>query len=178
MPVDLRLDLTGGSYLLTDLKTSPQHLGGVLDVNNRYTKETSFLTPDALERLIAGAHTAIVAERMGAIVETSAFLIAYDQDGEYDSPNFLWFRERYARFLYIDRVVVDATAQGQGWGRRLYAHLIAVARACGHERILAEINIDPPNSGSLAFHDRIGFIPVGERNLPNGKSVRYVALEL
>jgi uncharacterized protein len=33
-------------------------------------------------------------------------MLAFDQDADYDSPNFLWFRERLARFVYADRVVV------------------------------------------------------------------------
>ena len=107
-----------------------------------------------------------------------AFLIAFDEDGDYDSQNFLWFRERFARFLYIDRVVVDAAAQGQGWGRRLYAELVETAIASGHDRIFAEIIIQPPNPGSLAFHERLGFAAVGERALSSDKVVRYVTLEL
>jgi predicted GNAT superfamily acetyltransferase len=113
-----------------------------------------------------------------AAPDAEAFLIAFDQDGDYDSPNFLWFRERFARFLYIDRVVVAAAAQGQGWGRKLYAKLIETAKASGHDRIVAEINIQPPNPVSLAFHERLGFAAVGERALSLDKVVRYVALEV
>ncbi|HWU48826.1 MAG TPA: GNAT family N-acetyltransferase [Asticcacaulis sp.] len=155
-----------------DLKSCPDLITAASALNNRFAQETSFLSEAAFADLVAGARVALAAPDAGA------FLIAFDQDGDYDSPNFLWFRERFARFLYIDRVVVAAAAQGQGWGSRLYAELIQTAKTLGHERIVAEINIQPPNPGSLAFHERLGFSSVGERALSSDKVVRYVALEV
>lgn len=160
-----------------DLKAQSDHahadlIAAASALNNRFAQETSFLSEGAFADLVAGARVAL------ASPDAEAFLIAFDQDGDYDSPNFLWFRERFTRFLYIDRVVVDAAAQGQGWGRRLYGRLMETAKALGHDRIVAEINLDPPNPGSLAFHERLGFAAVGERALSSDKVVRYVALEL
>ena len=43
-----------------------------------------------------------------------AFLLAFDQSAQYDSPNFLWFRSRYPRFVYVDRIVVVSSARGRG----------------------------------------------------------------
>ncbi|MGN6424988.1 MAG: GNAT family N-acetyltransferase [Asticcacaulis sp.] len=155
-----------------DLKACADLIPAASALNNRFAQETSYLTDAAFVALVEGATLALAAPG------GEAFLIAFDQDGDYDSPNFLWFRERFARFLYIDRVVVAAAAQGQGWGRRLYAELIETAKALGHDRIVAEINIQPPNPGSLAFHERLGFAAVGERALSLDKVVRYVALEV
>jgi predicted GNAT superfamily acetyltransferase len=45
---------------------------------------------------------------------TEAFIIALDQNAEYANPNFSWFRARYGRFVYVDRVVTAAAARG--WG--------------------------------------------------------------
>jgi predicted GNAT superfamily acetyltransferase len=155
-----------------DLKSRPDLITAASALNNRFAQETSFLSEAAFADLMVGASVALAAP------DAEAFLIAFDQDGDYDSPNFLWFRERFARFLYIDRVVVAAAVQGQGWGRRLYERLIETAKASGHDRIVAEINIQPPNPGSLAFHERLGFAAVGERALSSDKVVRYVALEV
>ena len=80
----------------------------LLSLNNAHEVELSFLTADRLRRL---AEEAFVAARIGAV---EAFLIAFDQDAEYDSPNFLWFRSRLARFVYVDRVVVAVGARGRG----------------------------------------------------------------
>jgi predicted GNAT superfamily acetyltransferase len=58
-------------------------------------------------------------------IERDAFLIAFNQDSLYDSPNFLWLRERYADFVYVDRIVVAGKARAKGLGRALYEHVIA-----------------------------------------------------
>ena len=41
--------------------------------------------------------------------------------------------------------------------------------------LCCEVNLVPPNPGSLAFHDRLGFAACGEGDDPrNGKRVRYL----
>ncbi len=104
-----------------------------------------------------------------------AFLLAFDEKPADISPNFDWFAARYADFVYIDRVVVAASAHGQGLGKALYERLFDEAKAAGFRRIACEVNLDPPNPGSLAFHERMGFEVVGEARLENGKTVRYFA---
>ena len=66
-----------------------------------------------------------------------ALLLTFDQAADYDSPNFLWFRERYPAFVYVDRVVVADSARGRGLARALYDDLFAAALdggASGDER--------------------------------------------
>ena len=48
--------------------------------------------------------------------EVAAFLIAFAPDSAYDSENFRWFVERYASFIYIDRIAVDSRFRGRGLG--------------------------------------------------------------
>jgi predicted GNAT superfamily acetyltransferase len=60
-----------------------------------------------------------------------AFLLAFAPGAHYDSPNYRWFEARGGRFLYIDRIVVAASAQGKGCGRQLYAALFDYAREAG-----------------------------------------------
>ncbi len=87
----------------------------------------------------------------------SAFLLAFDEGAEYDSPNYLWFRRRYPRFVYVDRVAVAQAARGRGHARRLYADLMARAAAADHDVVVCEVNSDPPNPASDAFHATLGF---------------------
>ncbi len=104
-----------------------------------------------------------------------AFLLAFDQHAGYASPNFVWFRQRYERFVYVDRVAVAAAARGRGHARRLYADLLRHARAAGHVRIACEVNSDPPNPASAALHASLGFAEVGRGVSPDGaKTVRYL----
>jgi uncharacterized protein len=113
------------------------------------------------------------------IANARAFLIAFDQNAAYDSANYLWFRQRLPRFVYVDRIVVAANHRGQGLARRLYEDLFERARAAGHQWIACEVNIEPPNPGSDAFHARLGFNEIGRATLAhNGKTVRYLTRRL
>ncbi|MEM7212270.1 MAG: GNAT family N-acetyltransferase, partial [Pseudomonadota bacterium] len=110
------------------------------------------------------------------VAESQAgFVICFDQDAKYDSPNFLWFRERYERFLYVDRIAVDATTGLKGVGSALYDAVAYWAAQAAYPLICAEVNTDPPNPGSLAFHAKRGFEAAGDAYLEGrGKSVRYL----
>ncbi|MCE3290444.1 MAG: GCN5-related N-acetyltransferase [Caulobacter sp.] len=155
-----------------ELRADPGLREALLALNNAHAVELSLLDAAGLERLVAAA---FAARRIGL---ADALLIAFDQDADYDSPNFLWFRERYGRFVYVDRVVTAAAARGRGLAGRLYRDLVEQARAAGHARIVCEVNSDPPNPASEAFHRGFGFRPVGEARLANGKTVTYLALDL
>ena len=145
----------------------------VLVLNNEHAEELSWLEAERLSELISQA---FYARRTGNV---EAFLLAFDQNADYDSPNFLWFKARYPRFVYVDRIVVAASTRGKGYARRLYEDLFAVASCSGHETIVCEVNSDPPNPASDAFHAALGFSEVGEAAIHGGKkSVRYFARPL
>ncbi len=149
---------------------SDQSSSALNALNNAFAQETSFLEAADWGRLTGMARF--------AFATPDAFIIAFDQDADYDSPNFLWFRDRYERFVYIDRVVVAASAHGQGLGRALYEKLFEAAKAAGYPCLMAEVNVNPPNPGSLAFHDKMGFEAVGEIEFSPEKAVRYFARTL
>jgi uncharacterized protein len=145
----------------------------VLALNNEHAKELSWLDAD---RLVALAGQAFLARRISAV---DAFLLAFDQDADYDSPNFLWFRSRYPRFVYVDRIVVALSARGRGHARRLYDDVFQHALRAGHERVVCEVNREPPNPASDAFHAALGFSEVGLAAIHGGsKTVRYLVREL
>jgi predicted GNAT superfamily acetyltransferase len=145
----------------------------LLALNNAHARELSWLEPDGLLRLL---REAFLACRIG---RADAWLLAFDQDADYDSPNFLWFRSRYSRFVYVDRVVVAPAARGLGYGRRLYGEVFQRAEAAGHERVVCEANSNPPNLASDAFHAALGFVEVGTGSIHGGaKAVRYFSRTL
>lgn len=142
----------------------------VLALNNKHAEELSWLEQGELSHLVAQAFHA---PRIG---DLEAFLIAFDQNADYDSPNFLWFKARYPRFVYVDRILVAPEARGRGHARSLYDDLFDRAKRAGHDVIVCEINSDPPNPVSEAFHAALGFSYVGEAVIHGGKkAVRYYA---
>ncbi len=140
----------------------------MLALNNVHAEQTSLLDAGRLDRMLDAA---FLVDVVGGL---DAFLIAFDQDAAYDSPNFLWLRARHPRFVYVDRIVTAPAARGRGHAARLYGNLFARARAAGHDQVLCEVNRDPPNPGSDAFHARMGFGEIGRAVLPSGKTVRYL----
>ena len=144
----------------------------VLMLNQQSVHFLSPLTPDRLAALHGMAAYHRVIEINGTI---SAFLLAFREGAVYDSPNYLWFNERYADFLYIDRVVVSEHHQGQGLGRVLYEDLFAFAVPNQAPIITCEYDIEPPNPGSMAFHARLGFHEVGRQSVADGK--KWVSLQ-
>lgn len=155
------------------LADAPSHVqDSVLALNQQYVTELSALDRDRLDRLVAGSFYA--AEIAGG----DAFLLAFDQDAGYDSPNFRWFQARHSRFVYIDRVAVAASQRGRGLASILYLDLFDVALGAGHSLIACEVNVDPPNPASDAFHASHGFEEVGRQRLGSGKTVRYLIKRL
>jgi uncharacterized protein len=104
-----------------------------------------------------------------------AFLIALHDGSRHDGVNFNWFRTRYERFVYVDRIVVAADQRGRGHARSLYDELIAKAAQAGHRVLCCEVNVEPPNEVSLAFHAAMGFAEVGRAELSGkNKVVAYL----
>jgi len=130
----------------------------ILTLNAASVHFLSPLDAERLRHLHAQSRYHRVVERDGKI---AAFLLALREGAEYDSPNYRWFAQRYPRFLYIDRIVVDGDARGLGLGAQLYDDLLAFAAATQAGRLTCEFDLAPPNPASAAFHRRFGFREVG-----------------
>lgn len=141
----------------------------LLALNNRHATAVNALTPEGFAAQCAGALLALAAWEGERLL---GFLLAFGPETPERGPNHAWMRARHPEAAYVDRVVVDAAAQGQGLGRRLYAALAALP---GVAALGCEVNLDPPNPQSMAFHRRLGFQPVGQATDPrNGKRVEYL----
>jgi predicted GNAT superfamily acetyltransferase len=142
----------------------------ILALNNAHAVETSLLDEGRLKSML---EQAFLATRIG---DVDAFVIVFDQRANYDSPNFAWFQRRYRDFIYVDRIITGPHARGRGYARALYQDLFEKAAARGHERVVCEVNLDPPNPGSDAFHASLGFAEIGRQLLAgSGKIVRYLS---
>jgi uncharacterized protein len=98
----------------------------------------------------------------------SAFLLAMCDGSSYKNDNFEWFAKRFARFLYVDRVVVSASSRGLRLGSLLYEDVFRHARSHGIPRVTCEYNLVPPNEPSRLFHNKFGFKEAGTQWVANG----------
>ncbi len=142
----------------------PADLGRVIELNNAAYPAVPNLDVAELQRLLAFPGLSLVAEREGSVV---GFLVAMDPGADYESENYLFFAGR-GPSLYIDRIVVDASLRGAGVGRALYGAVFDKAKADSRPEVTCEVNLQPPNPESLAFHSRMGFARVGEQDTKGG----------
>lgn len=146
----------------------PDDAPALLALNAASVEVLSPLDAARLDRLLAEAALCRVVEVDGAV---RAFVLAFREGADYDSENYRWFDAREPRFLYVDRVVVDAASRGLGLGQRLYADVFDRARHDDVPYVTCEFDVDPPNPVSERFHARQGFREVGRQVLANGKAV-------
>jgi predicted GNAT superfamily acetyltransferase len=126
------------------------------------------ITPrDEFAALVALGDLVLVVDDGGP----AGFVIALAPGRDYASENYRWFSARSTDFFYIDRIVVAPHLHGQGVGRRVYEAVFEAARSRGASEVTAEVNLQPPNPGSLAFHARMGFARVGEQPTKGGDVV-------
>jgi predicted GNAT superfamily acetyltransferase len=111
-----------------------------------------------LAALLDWADLALLAEDAQGLL---GFVLAMAPGVAYDSANYRWFEARGTAHLYVDRVAVDVRGRRRGVGTRLYDAVEARARQTGRAEVTCEVNLEPRNEVSLAFHARRGFAEVG-----------------
>ena len=95
------------------------------------------------------------------------FLIGLGPGLDYGSPNYRYFCARHEAFGYVDRVVVTPEAQRLGIASRLYEDYAATLR--GFSPVMTcEVNLRPSNPGSLAYHERHGFVRIATQETEGG----------
>ena len=140
----------------------------IVALNEVHVKATAPMDRAGLLGLLNECRFTCIAE------EQAGFVLCMDHTSSDDGPNFNWFKSRYEKFLYVDRIVVDLTKNQKGTGQALYAQVFAEASRRGLPLVCAEVNIDPPNPVSINFHEKQGFETAGEAFLPDrDKTVRY-----
>jgi predicted GNAT superfamily acetyltransferase len=128
----------------------------VLELNHRHVELLSPMDADRLARLRAWASRADVIVADG---EVAGFVLVFSPGSGYDSANYRWFSQRYGdAFDYLDRIVVDDAYRRRGLASAVYDVVEDEASARG--RLVLEVNIEPPNEPSLAFHRGRGYVEV------------------
>ena len=149
----------------------------VLEINNANTPGVSELTMIELATDLKNSLHALVIDNEHG--EVCAFCITFDPDAPEAGSNHEWFAERYKSFVYLDRIAIDSSHQNRGLGALLYQtveqHMLNSAE---HSLLCCEVNLEPPNPGSLRFHKRIGFTEVGQHSPQQGYLVSMLSKNL
>ena len=133
----------------------------VLEINNTNTPGVSELKLSELEVDLSNSlHALAIDNEYG---EVCAFCITFDPGAPDAGDNHRWFAERYESFVYLDRIAIDSNHQNRGLGALLYQSVEQhMLKSAEHSLLCCEVNLEPPNPGSLRFHQRIGFTEVGQ----------------
>ena len=135
----------------------PSDHDDVLALNERNVDLLAPLEEERLLRLQAWADRAEVIDVEGVF---AGFVLTFAAGASYDGENFGWFGRRFDDFCYLDRVVIHEDFRRRGLASRVYDELEG---SCGRPLFALEVNLDPPNEPSLAFHRARGFTDVGQR---------------
>ena len=151
----------------------------VLAMNGLAEQVTSPLDAERFSALFAVSDLKQVAELDG---EPVGFVLAITGGKPFENQNYRWFTrwftERAGHFIYIDRVIVSPACQGQGVGRAFYAAVFDAARQSRIAHVCAEMDLEPPNHGSLHFHRKLGFTEIGTRDVESGKRLLMQVCEV
>ena len=135
----------------------------VLAINNANTPGVSELTLSELETDITNCLHALAIDNEHG--EVCAFCITFAPDAPDAGENHRWFVDRFESFVYLDRIAIDPTYQNLGLGVLLYQSVEQqMIDSAQHSMLCCEVNLEPPNPGSLRFHHRIGFTEVGQHS--------------
>jgi len=134
----------------------------VLEINNVNTPGVSELTLSELETDIKNCLHALAIDNEHG--EVCAFCITFAPDAPDAGANHQWFADRFESFVYLDRIAIDSKYQNRGLGALLYQTVEQrMLDSAEHSLLCCEVNLEPPNPGSLRFHKRIGFTEFDQR---------------
>lgn len=149
---------------------APGDLAAALILNEAALPAVNTHTADSFATLIAQADRSWVVDAGGTL---AGLLVSFGPGATYQSAHYRWLQERFENFRYVDRVIISPDHQRLGLGSKLYSALEQHARDAGAGRLLCEVNVEPPNPQSVAFHTRSGWTPIEDRALSPDKVVRY-----
>jgi predicted GNAT superfamily acetyltransferase len=142
----------------------------VLSLNEEVVHKLAPMDEERYRWFLEVAACAWAAEVDGSL---AGFVLVLAPGVAYASDNYRWFSGRFDDFLYLDRVAVAADHRRQGVGAAIYDAVEATAAEAGRP-VLLEVNVEPPNEASLAFHAARGYQRLDELAHPDGKVVRLL----
>jgi uncharacterized protein len=154
--------------VVTVRDAAPEDEDFILALNAACVPAVGDMPRETYRQYAGWAYRVLIAEAGG---QPAGFVILIRPGSAYPSDNYGWFETAFDRHLYVDRIAVTEASRGAGAGRALYEAALRMARELGEERVTAEVNEDPPNPESMAFHAKLGFRHLLSRQSRSGKVV-------
>lgn len=156
-----------GVLMIKSIKT--KHYEHILKINEAFVHWLAPLDLAQLEWVLS------IATYKRQVDDAQAVLFGYPYDANYpEHKNLIWLNRHVSNFFYIDRIIVDACAQGRGYGKLLYQDVEDFARQSGYSHMTCEVNTVPNNPSSHAFHLAMGYTAIGDEDYPDyDSSLRY-----
>ena len=126
----------------------------VLEINQSNTPEVGSI--DATRLAFIFDESTI---KLGAAVDERlvGFALVLAPGSAYDSSNYRWFQTHHPGSWYLDRVAISMGYRRRGIGTCLYERVFEELATTGARSLGLEVNLEPANPVSLAFHERLGF---------------------
>ena len=136
---------------------SQSDLDSIWSINEQGLPGTGQVSKEGILQLLEFSSLSLGAYREGELL---GFVICLPPKTAYGSLNYAWFNKRFDAFLYVDRIAVSKELRSRGIGTMLYEHVVSYS--IKHNLpVAAEVNLKPPNPGSMRFHSRFNFEQIG-----------------
>ena len=153
---------------------TPSDYEEILRINAESQPGVAHLDRTELERLVRLQNEHVVME--GPKGRLVGYLLAFPSDTPYDGEEFLLLtKTSLSPFIYIDQVAVGAAERRTGAASSLYQATEAAAERRGIRELSCEVNLNPPNPGSLAFHRSKGFNQTSVMETQDGRTVAVMS---
>lgn len=141
----------------------------LLRVNASSRPNVAMLDLEELDRLLMLEAVVLIADCMGAF---AGYLIAFSDQAPYDGEEFRYCQMHIQLpFFYIDQVAVSPDYRLLGAARTLYNAAFVHPALSSSLVQCCEVNIDPPNPESMAFHTSMGFERLTSLRVQDGRTV-------
>ena len=144
--------------------------GEVLRINAASLPGVAPLDKPEFDRLLEIPNTHLAIE--GPAASLKGYALAFTSSAPYDGEEFQAFIDSGLKpFIYIDQVASDADHRRRGIASYLYRALEIHARQLSFSALCCEVNLEPPNPGSIAFHQDRGFRQTRVLQTQDGRTV-------
>ena len=149
----------------------------VVRINVQGLPGVAALEESELARLMTMPNHHLVVESANSLIV--GYALAFDRGAPYDGEEFQAFKQKLAEpFIYIDQVATLREVRRTGIGATIYEAIENKAKLSDALLLCCEVNINPLNPESMAFHQNRGFRQLESMATEDGRVVALLIKEV